>query len=117
MLVLVADAGSACHLQPTTLYRLHGLKLVTTSLIYERMARSREPPRSVHAAVEEADGMAPSPQMVAGAYTRLLAGGGAADPVPAMQVPLAPRSWRLQEPHQLAAAAELSAASPSIMPS
>lgn len=69
-------------LQAKTLFRLHGLKLVTTSLVYERLAK--EPPRSVHQAFEEADGMAVSPQMVAGAYNELLT--SEKNPVPAMQV-------------------------------
>ncbi len=70
-------------LQDRSLYRRHGLKLVTTSLIYERIVR--ETPASVFQVHEEADGMAASAKTVADRYEDLLKSGEQA--VPAMQVP------------------------------
>jgi len=71
-------------LQDDSLFRRHGLKLVTTSLVYEQMVRER--PRSVSLTFEEADGMAACPQLVEDAYNNLTEGGGDAAQVPGMQV-------------------------------
>lgn len=69
-------------LQDKSLYRRHGLKLVTTSLIYERIVR--ETPASVVKVHEEADGMAASTKAVFDRYEDLLKSGE--QEVPAMQV-------------------------------
>ena len=69
-------------LQDRSLYRRHGLKLVTTSLIYERVVK--EIPASIVKVHEEADGMAASAKVVADRYDSLLKSGE--QEVPAMQV-------------------------------
>lgn len=69
-------------LQEASLFRRHGLELVTTSLVYERVVK--EVPQSVSQVYEEADGMAASPKLVAGCYDDLLK--HEEHKVPAMQV-------------------------------
>ena len=57
---------------------------MTTSLVYEQMVRER--PKTVSLALEEADGMAASPQLVQETYDSLVGGGGDDAQVPGMQV-------------------------------
>ena len=68
--------------QEKSLFRLHGLRLVTTSLCYERMVK--EVPRSPSQMFDDGDGMGASPHLVAGAYHDILK--SAENAVPAMTV-------------------------------
>ena len=75
-------------MQDRTLFRRHGLRLVTSSLIYERM--TRDFPRSASQVMSEADAMAASPQIVALAQRDLQ--DSTVKEVPAMQVMASPAS-------------------------
>ena len=69
-------------MQEKSLFRLHGLRLVTTSLCYERMVK--EVPRSPSQMFDDGDGMGASPHLVAGAYHDILK--SAENAVPGMMV-------------------------------
>ena len=70
------------YVQEKSLFRLHGLRLVTTSLCYERMVK--EVPRSPSQMFDDGDGMGASPHLVAGAYHDILK--STENAVPAMMV-------------------------------